>query len=170
MKRSIFANTLRPALLPVLLTGMMFLAFTGCKKNVNFKPEKETSSKMPPPPPPPSPKPLGSGGDSTGIYKFAEQMPRFPGGENALMKYLHDHIHYPKAARENGIKGTVVVQFVINPDGSLSDVKTVGVQRGGGLEEESIRVVKQMPDWIPGKHDGKKVAVQYALPIRYQLQ
>lgn len=86
------------------------------------------------------------------------------------MKYLHDHIHYPKTARKEDIEGTVVVQFVVNPDGSLSNIKTIGGYKGGGLEEESIKVVKQMPDWIPGKQDGKKVAVQYSLPIRYQLQ
>lgn len=164
MKKSMFVTALRPALL-VLLAGMMFTTFTGCKENGRFNP----SSKMPPPPSP-SANSSGNSGDSSGIYKFVEQMPRFPGGEDALMKYLHDHIHYPKAARENGIKGTVVVQFVVNPDGSLSNIKTDGAQKGGGLEEESIKVVKQMPHWIPGKQDGKKVAVQYALPIRYKLQ
>lgn len=168
MKKSIFVTALRPAWLPVLLAGTMFLSFTGCKESNSLYPKKETS-KMPPPPPP-SAKPVEKSEDSAGIYKFAEQMPQFPGGEHALMKFLHDHIHYPAAARENGIKGTVVVQFVVNPDGSLSNIKTVGVQKGGGLEEESIKVVKQMPHWIPGKQSGKKVAVQYALPIRYMLQ
>lgn len=80
MKRSIFVHVLRPAFLPVLLAGMMFLAFIGCKENDSFNPEKEASSKMSPPPPP-SPKPLESSGDSIGIYKFTEQMPQFPGGE-----------------------------------------------------------------------------------------
>lgn len=104
------------------------------------------------------------------VFTFVEQMPSFPGGEKTLMKYLHDHIHYPNVAREDGIQGTVIVQFIVNPDGHLSDVTTVGTLRGGGLEEEAVRVVKGMPVWNAGVQNGQKVAVQYSLPVRFVLQ
>ncbi len=104
------------------------------------------------------------------VFQFVEQMPTFPGGENALMKYLRDHIRYPSVARENGIQGTVVVQFVVNTDGSIVDVKPVGQKKGGGLEDEAVRVVKGMPKWKPGKQNGRSVRVQYSLPIRFKLQ
>lgn len=104
------------------------------------------------------------------VFTFVEQMPSFPGGEGALMKYLHDHIRYPAVARENGIQGTVVVQFIVGPDGTIRDVKTVGAKKGGGLEEEAIRVVKGMPKWKPGRQNGRAVTVQYSLPVRFVLQ
>lgn len=104
------------------------------------------------------------------VYSSVQIMPSFPGGESALMHYLNEHIHYPPVARENGIQGTVVVQFVVNKDGSLSQVKTVGARKGGGLEEEAVRVVEGMPDWIAGKQDGQKVNVRFDLPVRYVLQ
>lgn len=104
------------------------------------------------------------------VFTFVEQMPSFPGGEDALMKYLHDHIHYPPVARENGIQGTVVVQFIVGPDGTIRDVTTVGKTLGGGLEQEAMHVVKGMPRWLPGKQNGRAVNVQYSLPVRFVLQ
>lgn len=104
------------------------------------------------------------------VFTFVEQMPSFPGGESALMKYLNSHIRYPAVARENGIQGTVVVQFIVGPDGSIRDVKTVGAKKGGGLEDEAIRVVKGMPKWTPGRQNGRAVTVQYNLPVRFVLQ
>ena len=117
----------------------------------------------------------GGGHDRTTIpsdkvFTFVQQMPQFSGGDEALMKYLHDHIRYPAVARENGTQGTVVVQFIISPDGSISHVKTVGAAKGGGLEEEAIRVVKGMPKWEPGKQNGQPVTVQFSLPVRFVLQ
>lgn len=115
--------------------------------------------------------PGGEGdGDGQQVFQFVEQMPSFPGGESALMKYLSKHINYPSRARENNIQGTVVVQFVVNTDGTIVDVTTVGRKKGGGLEEEAIRVVKGMPKWTPGKQNGRAVRVQYSLPIRFTLQ
>jgi protein TonB len=106
----------------------------------------------------------------TKVFTFVEQMPSFPGGESALMKFLHDHIRYPAVARENGIQGTVVVQFIVGPDGTISDVTTVGAKKGGGLEDEAMRVVKSMPKWKPGRQNGRAVTVQYSLPVRFVLQ
>lgn len=115
--------------------------------------------------------PGGSGdGDAKKVFQFVEQMPQFPGGTNALMKYLSDHINYPARARENNIQGTVVVQFVVNTDGSIQDAKVVGNKRGGGLEEEALRVVNSMPNWTPGKQNGRAVRVQFSLPIRFTLR
>ncbi|MGH2644055.1 MAG: energy transducer TonB, partial [Chitinophagaceae bacterium] len=112
----------------------------------------------------------GAGPSETKVFKFVEQMPSFPGGDGALMKYLTDHIHYPAMARENGIQGTVVVQFIVGPDGTIRDVTTVSKTLGGGLEQEAMRVVKEMPKWIPGKQNGRAVNVQYSLPVRFMLQ
>src|SRR5690606_10043974 len=81
------------------------------------------------------------------VFTFVEQMPSFPGRESAVMKYLSSHIRYPAVARENGIQGTVVVQFIVGPDGTIREVKTVGAKKGGGLEEEAVRVVSGMPKW-----------------------
>ncbi len=115
--------------------------------------------------------PGGQGnGDAHKVFQFVEQMPQFPGGESALMKYLSKHINYPSRARENNIQGVVVVQFVVNTDGTIVDVKPVGKKKGGGLEEEAVRVVKGMPNWTPGKQNGRAVRVQYSLPIRFTLQ
>jgi protein TonB len=83
---------------------------------------------------------------------------------------LHDHIHYPAVACENGIQGTIVVQFIVNTDGTIVDVKTVGAKKGGGLEEEAMRVVKGMPDWKPGKQNGRSVRVEFNLPIQFKLR
>ncbi|NIG56813.1 energy transducer TonB [Chitinophaga sp. Cy-1792] len=104
------------------------------------------------------------------IFTFVEQPPSFPGGEEALNKYLSKNIRYPRVAQENGISGTVFVQFVVDSEGNIKDVKTVGAAKGGGLEEEAIRVVKTMPKWKPGKQNGRQVSVQFNLPIRFTLQ
>jgi protein TonB len=104
------------------------------------------------------------------IFTFVEQPPSFPGGEEALNKYLSKNIRYPRVAQENGISGTVFVQFVVDSEGNIKDVKTVGAAKGGGLEEEAVRVVKTMPKWKPGKQNGRQVSVQFNLPIRFTLQ
>ncbi|WP_343673396.1 energy transducer TonB [Chitinophaga sp.] len=104
------------------------------------------------------------------VFTFVEIMPSFPGGEEALLKFLHDNVNYPRVAQENEIQGIVSVQFVVDKQGNISDVKTIGAVKGGGLEEESIRVVKKMPKWKPGKQNGEAVSVQFNLPVRYTLQ
>jgi TonB family protein len=104
------------------------------------------------------------------VFTFVQHPPTYKGGEDSLARYLSRNIRYPRAAQENGIKGTVFVQFVVDRDGTIRDPKTVGAKLGGGLEEEAIRVVKAMPKWTPGRQDKKNVAVQFNLPIRYTLQ
>ena len=103
------------------------------------------------------------------IFQVVEEMPEFPGGMAEAMKFLAKNIKYPVAAQEAKIEGRVIVQFVIERDGSVSDVK---VMRGvnSELDAEAIRVVSMMPKWIPGKQRGKAVAVKYTMPIMFRLQ
>lgn len=103
------------------------------------------------------------------ILSFVEIMPSFPGGEEALMKFLQKNIKYPRVAQENEIEGRVFVQFVVDKEGKVSEVQTAGAHKGGGLEEEAMRVVKLMPNWKPGKQSGRAVSVRYSLPIGFTL-
>ena len=103
------------------------------------------------------------------IHIRVEKMPEFPGGQDALNRYLVRNIKYPLLAQENGIQGRVVCQFVVNSDGSIVDISVVrGVEES--LDKEAIRVIKSMPKWTPGRQGGKSVRVKYTLPIRFQLQ
>jgi TonB family protein len=104
------------------------------------------------------------------IFTFVEEPPTFPGGEEALAKYLSKNIRYPKEAVDRNVAGTIFVQFIIGADGSILDAVTVGQIKGSGLEEESLRVVRDMPKWNAGKQNGRQVAVQFNLPIRFVLQ
>lgn len=102
------------------------------------------------------------------IFTVVEENPGFPGGEEARMKYLQQNLKYPQMARESGIQGTVYVTFVVEKDGSITDVRILrGI--GGGCDEEAARVVKAMPRWNPGKQRGQSVRVQFNLPIRFVL-
>lgn len=103
------------------------------------------------------------------IFTIVEEMPEFPGGMTKLADYLAKNIKYPQMARESGIQGRVFVNFVVEPDGSVSNV-TVMRSLGGGCDEEAMRVVKSMPKWKPGKQRGKPVRVSYILPVNFKLQ
>lgn len=102
-------------------------------------------------------------------FTFVEQMPSFPDGTEAMYKFIYDNIKYPAIARENGISGQVIVQFVVAKDGSITKA-TVARGIGGGCNEEALRVVKMMPRWKPGKHNGRTVPVTFTLPIKFVLQ
>jgi protein TonB len=102
------------------------------------------------------------------IFMYVEQMPEFPGGQNELIKYLQKNLRYPAAARENGIEGKVVLQFVVDESGHISDIQTVR-DIGGGCAEEAIRVVRSMPPWKPGKQNGNAVKVYFKLPVTFKL-
>ncbi|MBS0026884.1 TonB family protein [Chitinophaga sp. 22321] len=104
------------------------------------------------------------------VFTFVEYPPVFPGGEEALAKYLSKNIRYPAEAQKAKAGGTVFVQFVVKSDGSIYDVRTVGAKKGYDLENEAIRVVKAMPKWKPGVQNSHQVNVQYNLPIRFTLQ
>ena len=103
------------------------------------------------------------------VYKVCEQMPTYEGGDAALMKYIGENLKYPEEAKERGLQGRVVVGFIIEKDGSLTDVKVLrSVDRA--LDAEALRVVKGMPKWIPGRQNGQCVRVRYLLPIYICLQ
>ncbi|MBQ7192681.1 MAG: TonB family protein [Paludibacteraceae bacterium] len=103
------------------------------------------------------------------VFVVVEDMPEFPGGPQALMKYLGESIKYPLIAQENGIQGRVICQFVVNKDGSIVDVEVVR-SVDPSLDKEAIRVVKAMPKWKPGQQRGKAVRVKYTLPVSFRLQ
>ncbi len=102
------------------------------------------------------------------IFIAVEDDPIFPGGARELFKFLGDNIEYPRIAAEIGVSGVVYLTFVVEKDGSITDIKIVrGI--GGGCDEEAVRVVKMMPRWTPGKQRGKPVRVQFQLPVRFVL-
>ncbi len=103
------------------------------------------------------------------VFTAVEQMPQFPGGEAELMKYISSHIKYPPVAMENNVQGRVVVQFVVTKTGKVGEVKVVR-GKDPDLDKEAVRVVKSLPDFIPGKMNGQSVNVWYTLPISFKLQ
>jgi len=103
------------------------------------------------------------------IFTVVEEQPGYPGGDEARIKYLQENIKYPEEAKELGVQGKVFVTFVVEVDGSITDVRVLrGI--GAGCDEEAIRVVKSMPRWVPGKQRGQPVRVQFNLPIKFTLQ
>ena len=103
------------------------------------------------------------------VFTIVEEMPSYPGGDLKMYEYLGKNIKYPQIARESGIQGRVFVNFVVEPDGSVSNVKVMrGI--GGGCDEEAVRVIKTMPKWKPGKQRGKAVRVTYTIPVVFKLQ
>lgn len=104
------------------------------------------------------------------IFTSVEQLPEFPGGMAGFSKYLGKALRYPAVASENGVQGRVNVTFVVERDGSLTDIKPIGRTLGSGLEEEAQRVLKNSPKWSPGKQNGRAVRVQYTVPIVFTLQ
>lgn len=107
--------------------------------------------------------------EETKVFDVVEQMPTFPGGTGALMQYLSSNIRYPAVAEENGVQGRVILQFVVEKDGSITDVKVLK-SVDPSLDKEAIRVTKSMPKWIPGKQNGSAVRVKYTLPVVFRLQ
>jgi len=102
------------------------------------------------------------------IFTVVEQMPQYPEGEDARIKYLSENIQYPALARDAGIEGIVYVVFVVDTNGSITDPRILrGI--GGGCDEEVIRLIKGMPKWIPGFQRGKPVRVQFNMPVKFSL-
>lgn len=103
------------------------------------------------------------------IFQVVEEMPEFPGGMAECLKFLAKNIKYPTIAQENGVQGRVIVQFVVNQDGSIVDpvvVRSVDPY----LDKEALRVIQMMPKWKPGKQRGKAVRVKYTVPVTFKLQ
>ena len=103
------------------------------------------------------------------IFLVVEEQPEFPGGQQKMMKYLSENVRYPVIAAENGIQGRVICQFVVEKDGSITDIVVVrGVDKS--LDNEAIRLIKTMPKWKAGKQRGKAVRVKFTLPVNFRLQ
>ena len=107
--------------------------------------------------------------EETKVFDVVEQMPSFPGGPSALMQFLSSNIKYPVVAEENGVQGRVVCTFVVERDGSITDVRVIK-SVDPSLDKEAVRVVKSMPKWIPGKQNGSAVRVKYTVPVTFRLQ
>jgi protein TonB len=103
------------------------------------------------------------------VFDVVEQMPSFPGGNGALLEYLASHVKYPVVAQENGVQGRVIVSFVVEKDGSITDVRVVR-SVDPSLDREAARVVSSMPRWTPGKQNGSAVRVKYNVPVMFKLQ
>ena len=103
------------------------------------------------------------------IFQVVEDQPEFPGGMEALMKHLSKEIKYPKEAQDKGTQGRVIVQFVVRKDGSITDAKIMKPV-DPLLDAEALRVVSEMPNWIPGKQRGEAVNVRFTLPVMFRLQ
>lgn len=117
------------------------------------------------PPPPPAPKPEVS----NKVFEVVEEMPHFPGGAAALQAFLSSNTKYPVVAQENGVQGRVTVSFVVERDGSITDVRVVR-SVDPSLDREASRVVRSMPRWSPGKQNGSTVRVKYTVPVVFRLQ
>ena len=117
------------------------------------------------PPPPPAPKPEVS----NKVFDVVEEMPHFPGGPAALQAFLSSNTKYPVVAQENGVQGRVIVSFVVERDGSITDVRVVR-SVDPSLDREASRVVRSIPRWSPGKQNGSTVRVKYTVPVVFRLQ
>ena len=106
--------------------------------------------------------------EETKVYTVVEQMPSFPGGEDALLKYIGSHIKYPSVALEQGIQGMVMLRFVVNPDGHVGEVQVLK-SLDPYCDREAKRVIQSLPKFIPGKQQGRAVAVWYTCPVRFQI-
>ncbi|GAD06266.1 energy transducer TonB [Porphyromonas crevioricanis] len=122
-----------------------------------------------PPPAPVITAPVKEEDDENKVFMIVEQQPEFPGGTAALMKWLSSNVRYPEIAIENNIQGRVIVSFVVEKDGSTTDVKVVrGVDPA--LDKEAVRLASSMPKWTPGKQRGKPVRTRFTLPVAFQLR
>ena len=107
--------------------------------------------------------------DTINAYDVVEQMPCFPGGQGKLVEFIEENMQYPKECAEKGIYGRVIVAFVVERDGQLSNIRVVkSVHRA--LDKEALRIVKLMPRWIPGEQNGVTVRVKYIIPIRFSVK
>lgn len=102
------------------------------------------------------------------VFDVVEVMPQFPGGQIAMLQYLMKNIKYPEQAMKEGIQGRVTVRFIVEKDGSISDVKPV-LSVHPLLNKEAVRVVESMPKWTPGKQNGKPVRVRFVVPVMFKL-
>ena len=104
------------------------------------------------------------------IFSIVEKMPEFPGGQQAMFKFLAENVQYPVIAQENGIQGRVICQFVVEKDGKPGNIKVVRTSGDASLDEEAVRVISSMPKWTPGTQRGEPVRVNFTLPVSFRLE
>jgi len=162
-KRNVVRLTCLRLLMGLSVISVVLVISTSCSQNKN---SESAGTQIAPPPPPPPPA-VAQKSDS--VYQVVDEMPVYPGGDAALLKYLAKNTTYPVDAKEKGIQGKVVARFCVNADGSISKV-TVVKAASPELDMEAIRVVKTLPAFQPGKQGGKPVPVWYMVPINFTLQ
>ena len=107
--------------------------------------------------------------DESQVFTVVEEMPKFPGGQGALLEFLANNIQYPAEAKQNGTQGRVSTCFIVEKDGSISNVEILR-SVSPALDAEAVRVIKAMPKWEPGKQRGQAVRVKYTVPVTFRLQ
>lgn len=103
------------------------------------------------------------------VFDVVEQMPEFPGGMEALFKYMAENMKYPEDAKKQQVEGRVLVQFIVETDGSVSNTEVL-MRVFPSLDAEAVRVISGMPKWIPGKQNGKVVRVKYTIPVSFRFK
>lgn len=106
---------------------------------------------------------------SSQVFTYVEQMPEFPGGSAAMLKFMQDHIQYPEQAKKAGAQGKVYVSIIIDRDGNVTEPAIIR-DPGYGLGQEAVKVIKAMPKWKPGKQNGQAVPVKMTIPVGFVLQ
>lgn len=131
--------------------------------------DSSSESAIVPPPPPLIAEPKGNNiPESEKIYEVVEEVPQFPGGDVALIKWMNQNVHYPESCAVNGVQGTCIVKFVVEKDGTVTKTKIVkGVNKE--LDAEAVRVVMSMPVWKPGRNNGEAVRSYFTLPVKFRL-
>ncbi|MDR1182735.1 MAG: energy transducer TonB [Bacteroidales bacterium] len=104
------------------------------------------------------------------VFTVTEKMPEFPGGNEALLKYFQENLTYPEDARKEKIEARIIVQFIVEPDGSLTNIKIMREHQYESLNKEAIRIIENMPKWIPAKQRGKRVRCRFLQPITFKIQ
>lgn len=165
-ERNSRALTNRKLLMGLLIMTFVIIAFSSCGKNKSQETTPTEIAPPPPPPPPPAP-PTMLGSDTT--WTNVEEMPVFPGGEEALLKYIAENTKYPETAKEQSIQGKILVRFCITSKGGITQVSVLqGVSPD--LDNEAMRVIKTLPEFEPGKQGGKPVSVWFVIPITFTLK
>ena len=108
--------------------------------------------------------------DKSGYYNYTDVAPLYTGGQGAIESYISNNIQYPDDALDNNVEGTVNVQFTIDENGKVGNVKAENSNLGHGLEEAAVKAVSQMPAWTPGKVKGKNVKAWYTLPVTFKIE
>ena len=143
----------------LFLTGGLLVVATGLARAQTFSVASGAVVEQGSTGPPPAPV----------VLTYAEEMPVYPGGDEAFHRYLRDKIHYPAEAERLNLSGTVYVRFVVDEDGRIRDAEVIK-GCGHGLDDEALRLVRLMPWWVPGREQGKPVRVQRTMPISFRLR